>query len=377
MLRALGLAALGLFLSAPASAGPELVVDMSAGKVLIASGPVDSWHPASLTKLMTTYVSLKALREGRLSPDSPVTVSVEASRAPPSRSGLRPGSRMPLMDALRVLMVKSANDLAIAIAETVGGTSHAFIAEMNAESRRLGMTGSRWRNPHGLHHPEQVTTAKDMAILATALRRDFPEWGDLFHTHAVSLAGRVMVNHNHSVGRYPYADGMKTGFICASGFNVVTTAVKDGRQLVAVVLGEDAPLRRDAKASLLLAAGFQIPPDKSSVTLAALGGSSKPPPPRKCGRRDMGEDIGDGSLSAATMETWVRSFAAIPRDLSPPVTIRILPSERAQSDPVEVRKAVAVQPKAPAKATATASAPKTPPMPMAARETDPSPPRRF
>lgn len=346
MRRTLGLAAMALCLSSPVVAGPELVVDMASGKVLIANDALQSWHPASLTKLMTTYVALKAIEEGRLSAGSPVTVSAAAAKAPPSRSGLKPGSRLALMDALRVLMVKSANDLAIAVAETVSGSVPAFVDEMNAESARLGMRSSRWRNPHGLNDPAQVTTAKDMATLATALRRDFPADWDLFHIHGVSLGGRVMLNHNHAVGRYPFADGMKTGFICASGFNVVTTATKDGRQLVAVVLGEDAAIRRDAKASLLLAAGFQIPSERSGVSLATLSGPHKPAPARSCGRRASDEDS-DAGIPTASMEAWVRSFAAIRRELSQPIAIRLLPAQQ----PLAVAEGKRVVPEAPVKTT--------------------------
>lgn len=367
----LGLAVVALLSGvATAQAGPELVVDLSSGKVLIANGATDLWHPASLTKLMTTYVALKAIQEGRIRRESPVVVSAQAAKAPPSRSGLRAGSRIGLEDALRVLMVKSANDLAIAIAESVAGDVPAFVARMNAESARLGLVASRWRNPHGLHDPGQVTTAKDMALLTAALRHDFPSDGDLFRIHAVSLAGRTMVNHNHSVGRYPYADGMKTGFICASGFNVVTTANKDGRELVAIVLGEDAPMRRDAKASLLLAAGFQIPAERSNSLLTQLSAPAKAPPSRSCGRHGLGEDTGDGGLSTRSMESWVRSFAAIPRELSDPIPIRLLGSEPERAATREPKPAKAKP--APRKEIATAK-----PIVAPAPEPKATAPRRF
>lgn len=354
----------------PVAAGPELVVDLTSGKVLIANGATDLWHPASLTKLMTTYVALKAIQEGRVRRESPVTVSALAAKAPPSRSGLRVGNRITLQDALRVLMVKSANDLAIAIAESVAGDVPSFVSRMNSESARLGMAASHWRNPHGLHDAGQVTTARDMAVLTAALRRDFASDADLFHIHAVTLAGRTMVNHNHSVGRYPYADGMKTGFICASGFNVVTTANKDGRELVAVVLGEDAPMRRDAKASLLLAAGFQIPTERSNSSLAYLSGPAKPPPSRSCGRRGATEDNGDGGLSTASMESWVRSFAAIPRDLSDPIPIRLLGSVAVDSK-VAQPKVERSKPRREIAVAKPTSAPSPTVSPVAA------PPRRF
>jgi D-alanyl-D-alanine carboxypeptidase len=320
-----GLAALALVgLTAPASAAPELVVDLSTGRVLHAREAQAAWHPASLTKLMTAYVALRAVAAGGIGWDSPVTLSPAALRMPPSRSGLAPGSRLALSDALRVLMVKSANDVAYAVAEAVSGDAPTFVARMNAESARLGMSATRWMNPHGLDAPAQVTTARDLAVLAGAIRREFPQADPLFSIPAVLLNGMRMPNHNKAVGRVAGIDGMKTGYICASGFNVVTTAIRDGRRVAVVLLGRDSPLERDARATLLANAALATS-SPGIGSLADLAGSAGSPAPRRaCGRRDGGEDA-DGIIPKAAMDQWVRSFAAMPVASGDPVRISTLP----------------------------------------------------
>lgn len=307
------------------AASPELLVDATSGKVLRERDANRPWHPASLTKLMTTYLALQAVASGRLSADTPVTISGKAAKAPPSRSGLPVGSRITLGDALKILMVKSANDVATAVAETVHGDVDTFVARMNVESHRLGMGATSWRNPHGLDDQGQVTTAHDMAILAMAIRRDFAGVSALFGIHSIAVQGRVMNNHNHAVGRVPDIDGMKTGYICASGFNVVTTGQRGGRLVVAVVMGGDSAVARDARASLLVQAGLSTPPGAGIADLSQFAGSNGlPAERRKCGRGRAGEEEDD--LLAGVVDEWTRSFRSAPRRLDAPIVITTLPS---------------------------------------------------
>lgn len=236
----------------PANQRPALVIDAESGAVLHAVNPHLSWHPASLTKMMTVYVALAAVRDGRMSLQSMLTVSPLAARQSPSKMGFRPGTQVSLEAAIFMLMVKSANDVSVTVAEGIGGNYENFIAEMNTMSRRLGMTGSVWRNPNGLHDPDQVTTARDMALLARALYRDFPEHQRFYRAQAIQFGRATMRNFNQLIGRYPGADGMKTGFICASGFNLVASASRNGRRHIAVVLGERSGRSRSEHAAGLL-----------------------------------------------------------------------------------------------------------------------------
>jgi D-alanyl-D-alanine carboxypeptidase len=219
------------------AATPALVVDVDSGKVLYAERATDPWFPASITKLMTTYVALSAVQEGKLTLDTLLRVSENAASQPPSKMAFRPGTEITLDNALKIIMVKSANDVATVIAEGVGGSVEGFAKMMNDAAWRIGMRESRWANPHGLPDPGQYTSARDMAVLGRALLRDFPEHRGLFQLSAIKLGRRVMANHNGLIGRYPGADGMKTGFICSSGFNVVASATRDGRRLITVVMG--------------------------------------------------------------------------------------------------------------------------------------------
>ncbi|MBM3578686.1 MAG: D-alanyl-D-alanine carboxypeptidase [Alphaproteobacteria bacterium] len=243
--------------SAPARAAPSIVVDVASGAVLSHDQATASWYPASLTKLMTAYVALDAVRQGRISLDTPVMMSPRACRMAPSKMGFRPGSEVTLHNALVMLMVKSANDIAVAIAEGVSGSVEAFADEMNRASASLGMTQSVWVNPNGLPDDRQVTSARDLAILGRALYVQFPEHANLFNIGAMQLGRQIIPTHNQMLGRYPGADGMKTGFTCPAGFNLVASATRGGRRLIAVVLGAPNPMLRTAKTAALLDRGFQ------------------------------------------------------------------------------------------------------------------------
>ena len=238
------------------AATPALVVDVDSGKVLYAERATDPWFPASITKLMTAYVALSAVQERKLTLDTLLTVSENAASQPPSKIAFRPGTEITLDNALKIIMVKSANDVATVIAEGIGGSVEGFAKMMNDAAWRIGMRESRWTNPHGLPDSAQYTSARDMAVLGRALLRDFPEHRGLFQLSAIKLGRRVMANHNGLIGRYPGADGMKTGFICSSGFNVVASATRDGRRLITVVMGSRNASERTIKAADLFDRGF-------------------------------------------------------------------------------------------------------------------------
>jgi len=187
--------------AAPARATPSIVIDVTSGAVLSHDQATASWYPASLTKLMTVYVALDAVRQGRISLDTPVMMSPRACRMAPSKMGFRPGSEVTLHNALIMLMVKSANDIAVAIAEGVSGSVEAFADEMNRASASLGMTQSVWVNPNGLPDTRQVTSARDLAILGRALYLQFPEHANLFNVGAMQLGKQIIPTHNHLLGR--------------------------------------------------------------------------------------------------------------------------------------------------------------------------------
>ncbi|WP_338023409.1 D-alanyl-D-alanine carboxypeptidase family protein [Aquabacter spiritensis] len=240
-----------------ARATPMLLVEADTGKVLEQQDAGKPWYPASVTKLMTVYVSLNAMRQGRVTGDSLFTVSALAASQSPTKMGFGVGTKVTLDNALKMLMVKSANDMAVVIAEGVGGNLPDFIAEMNDTAEALGMSGTHFENPNGLPDKEQYTTARDLAILARALIFHFPEHEMLFRLPAIRLGKVVMRNYNRLIDRYPGADGMKTGFICASGFNLVATATRDNKRLIAVILGAPSAVARTEQAALLFEKGFQ------------------------------------------------------------------------------------------------------------------------
>lgn len=248
--------ALGLVSTAPALAGASLVIDASSGEVLSAENATQAWRPASTAKMMTIYLALKAVREGRIGLETAIPASKLAASQPRVKVYIKPGQEVTLDNALRIMMVKSANDIAYVVAEGVGGDVSTFVGMMNAEAQRLGMGDTRFMNPNGWDNPDQQVSARDLAVLAMALMRDFPEYSDYWNTSAVQLGKQVIHNTNGLVGRYSGIGGMKTGFTCASGFNVVATANRNGRTLIAVVLGSLSGTERTVKAAQLLDEGF-------------------------------------------------------------------------------------------------------------------------
>ncbi len=258
-----------LVAAGPAFAGASILVDLASGKVLEQEDAFKRWYPASLSKLMTTYVAFRAIQAGEVTLQSPVRMTKNAAAEPPSKMGYPPGAELTLDNALKILMVKSANDVATAVGESIAGSEKAFAARMNAESQRLGMTGSHWVNAHGLHAEGQYSTAHDLALLARALRTEFSQYASYFDLEGIVAGNARIKNHNNLIGRFDGADGMKTGYTCPAGFNLVATATRDGRTLLAVVIGERSSEERAVKAADLLAAGFASSAAEAP-TLAAM-----------------------------------------------------------------------------------------------------------
>lgn len=235
----------------------SIVIDAATGKVLSAANPDEPRYPASLTKMMTLYLVFEALRDRRLSLDTPVPVSAHAASMPPSKLGLTPATRLTLQQAILGLVTKSANDAASALGELLGGGDEARFAQMmTLRARALGMSHTTFRNASGLPDAQQTTTARDLAILARHLIRDFPDEYHYFSTPSFVFHGRTILNHDHLLQTYPGADGLKTGYIEASGFNLVTSAVRGDVRLIGVVLGAARPGERDLHMASLLNQGF-------------------------------------------------------------------------------------------------------------------------
>ncbi|WEX89307.1 D-alanyl-D-alanine carboxypeptidase [Sinorhizobium garamanticum] len=294
----------------PASANPRLVVDVNSLKVYEHQDIFKRWYPASLTKLMTAYTTFRAIKTGQLTLESPVVMTKNAASEPPSKMFYKPGQAMTLDSALKMMLVKSANDVAVAIAETVGGSEPAFIERMNAEARRIGLTSSHFINANGLPGEGQYTTARDLAVLAVTLKREFPEYASYFSLEGFTTGKKDYANYNMLIGRFDGADGMKTGFICASGFNQVSSATRGGRSVISVVLGEDSlGARADESARLLQMALTTSDANKQSLTQIAPYGEG----------RDMVADVSKEicSKAAAKVRSEGRDEAGRQKLLSP------------------------------------------------------------
>ena len=229
-----------------------IVVDGNTGSVLYEQSSDAIRHPASLTKMMTLYMLFEAMQEGRLSRTSEIPVSDHARSRPPTKIGFRRGETIDVDTAIKALVTKSANDVAAAVGEYLGGTEAGFAAMMTAKARSIGMRSTVFRNASGLPDPAQVTTARDMALLGLTLRRRFPEYFHYFSTTSFVYRGRTIRGHNDLIGSVYGVDGIKTGYIRASGFNVVTSVSRGNRRLVAVVMGGETARARNASMAALI-----------------------------------------------------------------------------------------------------------------------------
>jgi D-alanyl-D-alanine carboxypeptidase len=263
------LTALAAASATPAQAEATLLVDVASGKVLQAENATYPWYPASLSKLMTLYVTLSAVRDHRITFDTLCTVSRNAAAQAPTKMGFPVGTQVTVDNAIKMMMVKSANDMAVMLSECIDGTIDNFAQEMTDTAHRLGMSESNFVNPNGLPADGQITSARDLAILARALIHEYPQYSFYWHIPAIQYGRRVIRNYNPLIGRFPGTDGMKTGFICAAGFNLVATATRDNKQLIAVVLGAPSGASRAVKAAEMLESGFKQNP--LSWLLPSLG----------------------------------------------------------------------------------------------------------
>lgn len=279
---------------------PYIVVDRNSGEVLAEHRAFDRWYPASLTKLMTFYVTLRAIQNGELSPGSPVVMSAEAVRQPPSKMGLPVGAKLRVDTALQILVVKSANDLAVAIAESVAGSVPLFAERMNQEAARIGLTDSHFVNPNGLHSPSQYMSARDIAVLARRIFTDFPQYAAMFAVPAIRYRDEVDYSYNLLLERFPGTDGMKTGFVCASGYNFVVTAKRADHGLIAVLLGAFSQTERAVEGARLLLDGFGRSGgpvlDRYTRTGAPVPPASQRP--RMCSERAYAERYDPGAGAA-------------------------------------------------------------------------------
>ena len=224
-----------------------IVIDANTGKVLYQNDADETRYPASLAKMMTMYLMFDQLEQGKATVNSPIFFSANAAGQPPSKLGIKSGSFLIYDEALRALAVKSANDVAMAVAETIGGTEANFAAMMTNKARALGMSRTRFTNPSGLPDSQMVTTARDMATLGLALRKNHPRYYGYFKQTSFDIDEREVRGHNKTLGVIPGADGIKTGYTRASGFNLATSVKFGGRSIVAVVMGEKTGAIRDQR----------------------------------------------------------------------------------------------------------------------------------
>lgn len=264
-----------LFAARPAHAitHASILVDAKTGQVLEADNADAQAHPASLTKLMTLYITFERLEQGKLSLDTELYVSRHASWQQPTKLWLRPGSMITVQSAILGITTLSANDAAVVLAENIGGSEPGFVALMNQEARRLGMTNTTFCNASGLPNYAQWTTARDMSTLALALIHTFPQYYHFFDSPEFNFRGRIVDGHDWLLEEYPGVDGMKTGYIYSSGFNIVTSAVRNDRRLVGVVLGGRTARERDAQMMNLLDQGFGSSPASTLVAGAVTPAS--------------------------------------------------------------------------------------------------------
>ncbi|MCB4768415.1 SPOR domain-containing protein [Ancylobacter sp. Lp-2] len=251
----------------------DIVIDANTGRVLHEDNADALRHPASLTKVMTLYLLFEQLQAGKLRLESRLPVSALASRQSPTKLGLKAGSTISVEDALQGLITRSANDAAMVIAEAIAGDSDTFAALMTRRARQLGMSRTTFRNPNGLPNPQQVTTARDLAVLGRAIQERFPRYYEYFSIRSFNYQGVAIRNHNRMFGRLDGVDGIKTGYTNASGFNLLTSVKRDGRYVIGVVLGGASATSRDNRMAQLITGTF----DKAYAGRQMVARMSSPP----------------------------------------------------------------------------------------------------
>jgi D-alanyl-D-alanine carboxypeptidase len=267
--------ALGAMLVAWSSAAgaidASIVIDADTNQVVSQEDPDRSLHPASMTKMMTLLMTFDAIESGKLTLLKRLPVSSAASSMSPTKIGVQPGDTLRVEDAILALVTQSANDAAVVLAEGIGGTESRFAQMMTARARAIGMRNTIFRNASGLPDPGQVSTARDMAVLGRTLIKQYAKYYHYFSTDEFEFNGSTYRNHNHLMERYPGMDGLKTGFIRASGFNLTASAVRNGHRLIGVVFGGPSAVARDNYMAALLDAGFRKVANGDAALVAAAG----------------------------------------------------------------------------------------------------------
>ena len=322
-----------------------IVVDAESGEVLFARHADSRRYPASITKVMTLYLAFEALAEGKIKLDDVITVSPRAASQPPSKLGLAAGQTITVDDAMRATAVRSANDMAMALAEHIGGSQDRFAAQMTLKARELGMTQTRYVNPNGLPDARQLTSARDLAILARAVMRDYPQYYRYFGLHDWAYNGRDYRNTNGLLRGGNGYDGMKTGYTNASGYNLAASAVRDGRRIITIVLGGRSTASRNAHVAALMDTGFEVERARArgeTIQVAqaffeargfGIGPDNNGPIEYAAVADD--EDGETGAGSSAPPAGYV-TYAALPAAPVQPARVTPPPSERAAERPADV-----------------------------------------
>jgi D-alanyl-D-alanine carboxypeptidase len=290
----------------PGSAATDyaaIVVDADSGTVIESVAATARWYPASLTKVMTVYLAFREIEAGTLTLDETLTVSAHAASQPATELGLGAGQKITVKDTILAIILRSANDAAVALAERIGGSEPAFAARMTATARELGMSRTVFRNATGLPDPDQVTTARDMAVLAKALLENYPQYYHFFSTTSFTFDGQTFGTINGILSRYAGADGIKTGFTCGSGYNLVASAKRDGRRLIGVLLGGHTNFERHSEMSRLLDVGFaadlQTLDGRTRLAdLDAADGDADPLPPTRLSAAECAYGVSATSIEA-------------------------------------------------------------------------------
>lgn len=305
----------------------SMVIDSQTGQVMSAANPDDYRFPASLTKMMTIYMVFEAIRDRRLSFTDMVPMSTWAASMPPTKMGIPPGASLSVHEALLALVTKSANDVAAALGELLGGSEERFAELMTVRARGLGMTHTTFRNASGLPDWGQVTTARDMVILARHLIQDFPQYYQLFSTPYFQFHGRTVLNHQALLRTYPGADGLKTGYTEASGYNVVTSATRGNVRLIGVVLGASSGGERDGHMAALLDQGFQrmgvapveVARHEPIYRLPLVGAARAAPMPAFAEAPVRTRVTRERGAAVRGRRVIAPAYAAVPRAAPPPV----------------------------------------------------------
>jgi D-alanyl-D-alanine carboxypeptidase len=307
-----------------------LVVDANSGRTLYAASEDELRHPASLTKVMTLYLLFEQLEKGRLSLDSSITMSAHAASMAPSKLGLDPGETISVDNAIKAIVTRSANDVAVAIGENIAGDEGSFAEMMTRKAHALGMSRTTYVNASGLPDDRQITTAHDLAVLGRAVQERFPRYFHYFSTHSFDYAGETIGNHNHLLGRVDGVDGIKTGYTRASGFNLLTSVHRDGRSLVAVVMGGPTAYARDRLMEQLIAQHIADATTAHTATMVADASTPEPArvAPAPLDRRGSAAPL---QLEAAAPSPPVRTAMAA-ADAPQPSTRGLAPSAEDKED---------------------------------------------